>query len=285
MGNDYRNPDTHDAARKGDVETALAAGAAIGKPQSPFAERAAEGTTAYAVLPKGYELASLEAFLPRPLRIREEVSLQDTDSFNAYVNDFRVPDASRIFFNGDEEQFVAVLDYHDAEDPSWCGHQANFKPRRSEEFKTWMASNRKQMTQVDFARFLEENMPDVVEPDSAELLQVALTFEAKRSVEFSSGVRLANGQIQFQFDETIRGTAQKGTIEIPEQFVLGISIHVNGPAYRIPVRLRWRLQESKLAFWYEIVRPHRFIEDALREIVQRVTVDTGISVLAGSRAK
>ena len=66
------------------------------------------------------------------------------------------------------------------------------------------------MTQVDFARFLEENMPDVVEPDSAELLEVALTFEAKKSVEFSSGVRLANGQIQFQYDEVSPGHGEEG---------------------------------------------------------------------------
>ena len=29
--------------------------------------------------------------------------------------------------------------------------------------------------------------------------------------------------------------------------MLGIAIHVNGPAYRIPVRLRWRLQEGKVS--------------------------------------
>jgi uncharacterized protein YfdQ (DUF2303 family) len=144
-----------------------------------------------------------------------------------------------------------------------------------------MNQNRKQMTQVDFARFLEENLPDIVEPASADLLEVALTFEAKKSVEFSSGVRLANGQIQFQYDEVVRGTAQKGSIEIPEQFVLGVAIHVGGPAYRIPVRLRWRLQEGKVVFWYEVVRPHRFIEDALKEIRERVAKETAIPILAG----
>jgi uncharacterized protein YfdQ (DUF2303 family) len=283
MGNDYRN-ETHDPAlRKGDVESALAAGTAIAGPQSPFADRAAEGTASYAVVPKGYELKSLEEFLPRPLRVRQDIALQDTDSFIAYVNDFKTADVTRIFFNSEAEEFTAVLDYHDnSDEASWCGHKADYKPRRSVEFTTWMGMNRKAMPQVDFARFLEENMPDIKEPPSADLLQVALTFEAKRSVDFSSGLRLASGQIQFQYDETIRGTAQKGTIEVPEQFVLGVAIHVNGPAYRIPVRLRWRLQEAKLQFWYEIVRPHKFIEDALREILLRVATDTGIVVLAGT---
>jgi hypothetical protein len=48
------------------------------------------------------------------------------------------------------------------------------------------------------------------------------------------------------------------------------------------VRLRWRLQEGKVSFWYEIVRPTRYIDDALREILLRVASDTGIVVLAGA---
>ena len=63
--------------------------------------------------------------------------------------------------------------------------------------------------------------------------------------------------------------------------MLGIAIHENGPAYRIPVRLRWRLHEGKAIFWYEIVRPHRFVQDAIKEIRAKVTTDTGYPVLTG----
>lgn len=281
MARDYYGNTNTDPSQIGDTQAAIAAGAALGDPRSPCVD---EKAGVFTVVPKDYKVEDLGQFLPRPLRIEESVNLHDTDSFIAYVNNFKLP-VSRIFFDSIEEEFVAVFDYHEVEMAGWCGHTATFKPRRSVEFETWMASNRKQMTQVDFARFLEENMPDVVEPNSAELLQVALTFEAKKSVEFSSGVRLNNGQIQFQYDEVVRGTAQKGTIEIPESFVLGIPIHVNGPAYRIPVRLRWRLQEGKVVFWYEIVRPHRFIEDALKEIRERVGVETTMGILAGRIAE
>ncbi len=268
-----------DPKQIGDAQAAIAAGAALGDPRSPCVD---EKAGVFTVVPRDYHLINLEKFLPRPLRIKENVHLDDTDSFIAYVNDFKRSGVSRIFFNGAAEEFVAVLDYHEVDTPAWGDHTASFKPSRSVEFETWMAGNHKQMTQVDFARFLEENMPDVVEPNSAELLQVALTFEAKKSVEFSSGVRLNNGQIQFAYDEIVRGAAQKGTIDVPEQFVLGIAIHVNGPAYRIPVRLRWRLQEGKVVFWYELVRPHRYVEDALKEIRERVAAETATALLAGS---
>lgn len=279
--NDYRNTDSPSSI--GDTQAAIAAGAALGDPRSPVNNPEPDGLPAgvFTVVPKDYRVEDLERFLARPLRIKESVHLDDTDSFIAYVNAFN-SGTSRIFFNTTQEEFVAILDYHEATVPAWTQHTAEYKPRRSVEFTTWMESNRKHMTQVDFARFLEENMPDVVEPNSAELLQVALTFEAKKSVEFSSGVRLNNGQIQFQYDEVVRGTAQKGTIEIPEKFVLGIPIHVNGPAYRIDVRLRWRLQEGKVVFWYEVIRPHRYVEDALKEIRTRVASETTVPLLAGS---
>ena len=279
MARDYEHTEKHETGAGSDILAALAAGSSLGGPQSPVQE---PGAGIYAVVPKGYTLESLAEYLPRPLRIEQNLHLHDTDSFIGYLNEYAKEGISLIFFNGEAEEFVAILDYHEKpESPNWCDHVATFKVRRSVEFETWMNANRKQMAQVDFARFLEENLPDIAEPNSAELLQVALTFEAKKSVEFSSGVRLANGQIQFQYDEVVRGTAQKGTIEVPEKFVLGIPIHVNGPAYRIEVRLRWRLQEGKVAFWYEIVRPHRYIEDALREIRQRIEQETSIGVFAG----
>ena len=274
-------PYNEENSKIGDVQSAIAAGAALGDPRT--IPESAVPVGFYTVVPENYKVESLEDFMPRPLRIQQKVELHDAASFIAYVGEFGDREVSRIFFDQEHEQFQVVIDYHAGNGvPGWCEHVAGFAARRSVEFTTWMNQNRKQMTQVDFARFLEDNMPDVVEPNSAELLQVALTFEAKKSVEFSSGVRLNNGQIQFAYDEVVRGAAQKGTLEVPEQFILGIPIHVGGPAYRIPVRFRWRLQEGKAVFWYEVVRPHRFIEDALREIRERIGQETGLDVLAGA---
>jgi len=271
-------PQFNDSDHMGDMQTALAAGAAIGDPRIVVPTN--EGV--YTVVPKDYQIQDLEKYLPTPLRVRQHVTLNDTDSFIEYVKAYAKQHSTRLFFANEGEAFDAVIDYHESADaPAWCEHKATFKPVRSVEFTTWMDRNKKQFTQVDFARFLEENLPDVVEPEGAVLLEVALTMEAKKEVTFSSGVRLATGQIQFQYDEEVRGTAKKGTLEIPEQFVLGISIHENGPAYRIPVRLRWRLHEGKAIFWYEIVRPHRFVQDAIKEIRAKVTTDTGYPVLTG----
>ena len=281
--NQYPYNDDNGPTVIGDVAAALAAGGALGEPRVALdaPDPAGGQPGVYTVVPKDYKVEDLESFLPRPLRIKQGVTIQDADSFINYAKEF-MTGATLIFFDVTNEAFVAAFEYHEISKPSWNEHTASFKPRRSVEFETWMGSNRKQMTQVEFARFLEDTQPDIVEPPAAELLQVALTFEATTKAEFSSGVRLNNGQIQFTFNQEVRGTAQKGTIEVPSEFVLGIPIHVNGPAYRMAVRLRWRLNEGKVVFWYEIVRPHRLIEHALKEISQKIATDTGMPILAGS---
>lgn len=265
-----------------DVQAAISAGAAIAEP------RTIESKGMYAVVPEGWNLESLEEFQDTPARVREKLQVHDAQSFIDYINAFDVGATTVVFFDQEKERFAAVLDYHKPSNdpvappaPAWCDHVVSFTCRRTVEFQTWMSANRKQMSQVEFARFLEENLPDVVEPEGARLLEIALTLEAKQDASYSSGVRLQSGAIQFTYDEEVRATSQKGSVEIPEQFVLGIAIHENGPAYRIPVRLRYRLHDGKLVLWYEIVRPHRFLRDALNAIRDEITAKTPAQVYAG----
>ena len=108
-------------------------------------------------------------------------------------------------FNTVEEEFVGVLDYHEVETPGWCDHTATFKPRRSVEFETWMGQNRKQMTQVDFARFLEENMPDIVHFEGGDSLAVSVRVHNAGERHFyisgdvavtdSTGARMTSGPL------------------------------------------------------------------------------------------
>jgi uncharacterized protein YfdQ (DUF2303 family) len=276
-----------DIPKRNEIQAAIAAGAAIGQARMCSMPDPLQSAP-YAVVPSDYDIESLERYLPQPLRVIQNVQLDDAESFIHYLKEFGALE-TRCFFNAERETFVAIIDYH-ADAPGWCDHVVSFTAKRSEEFKTWMGANRREMSQVDFVRFLEDNMPDVagivrngeIVKGSAQLLDIALRFETKKSVEYSSGVRLANGDIQFAYSEVVRtGNVENGTIEIPEQFALGISIHVNGTAYSIPVRLRWRLKEGRLSMWYEIVRPHKFIEDALRDVRAQIAEAVNIPILAG----
>jgi len=240
-------------------------------------------TVPFAILPDAYAPKSLEDLLLTPTRIRAKVALTDEASFQTYVDQFKTEN-TRIFAKRTENSFTAVIDYHGGEDePSWCTHTAKLTLELSIEWRTWMSKNNQPMKQVDFAEFLEDNLADIAEPESATIMESATKLEAKKSVAFKSGINLDNGAVQFEFAEEINGTATKGHLKVPTKFTLGLSPFVGGPLIKVPARLRYRISgEGLLTFTYIIERPHKVIEFAFDNVLDSVATGTQIRPLLGS---
>lgn len=94
------------------------------------------------------------------------------------------------------------------------------------------------MQQAEFAEFIERNLPDIVEPVGADMLEISRSLQAKKKVSFASGIRLANGQTELTYEEDIQGTAAKGKLQIPEIFKIGIKVIEGGSVRsRVPPAL------------------------------------------------
>lgn len=232
----------------------------------------------YIVVPGDSKIQEIPDYsLAEPWRLRQDVSVFDPKSFSDYFTDYCNHD-SRIFVDLQKPAILGVIDYHGAgTEPTanWTQHRLNYVFRHTAEWKTWTAADRKTMKQVEFARFIEDNLPDIVHPAHADMLQISRTMEAKKNVNFSSGVRLSNGEIQLIYQEEIRGTAAQGTLEIPEIFKIRIAPYEGSDLYTIDCRLRYSIQENSLGIRYEMVRPHKVLDDAVVRVVdairQRVT--------------
>jgi uncharacterized protein YfdQ (DUF2303 family) len=128
----------------------------------------------------------------------------------------------------------------------------------------------KQMNQIQFAEFIEANVPDITsttasEPSGAEMLEVAINFKAQKKVNFASGQVLANGQVDFKYQEEIQGSAgANGNIKVPERFFIGIPVFEGGDPYKLEAKLRWALNDGKLTMWFELVRDQRFLKRPFR---------------------
>jgi uncharacterized protein YfdQ (DUF2303 family) len=242
----------------------------------------------FVITPEGWKLQypEIPAF---PSRIAQQVTMHNAGSFSAYVKEF-AEESTAIFFDEDKRTFTAILDYHlggngheDAEAPRWCDHVATFVARTSPEWDAWIGRNMKAFGQVEFAEFLEDNLIDVIEPAGADLLEITRTLEAKKDVAYSSAIRLQNGSVRINYDEVIKGTAntQAGVIEIPEQFTLQMEVIRGGSQYRFPARFKYRLKERALILWYEIVRPHKILEQALNETLAAIQDGTGLTIRKG----
>lgn len=249
-------------------ETAIDAGRQIAT-LSQDARREGQGVP-YLLLADGLKASSVEAFLQNPVRARTTVELRDAVSFVDYVKTYADAN-SLVFANIANRTITAVLDYHKPTEARWGSHRAQLTCLLTEDWKRWMAANKKAMGQVEFAQFLEDNLPNIAEPAGAEILEIAKTLEAKKSVNFGSSVRLDNGQHQLTYEETITGSASKGSLQIPDKFVIGVEPFEGAGLYRVDARLRYRVADrGQLAMWFDLVRPEAVVEDAFKRARQAI---------------
>lgn len=251
------------------------------------------GDTPVVLLPEGFSVNGLESLLPAPTRKRGTTVLNDADSFIAVVLDQK-GDNTRLYSTISPPTFTAVFNHH-AEDAGWGDHKAKYNAPISPEWGTWGKADGLKMNQVEMAHFIESNMIDIVflapnpatkhpgSPDGATFLEICHTLEAKKKVNFKSSVRLPDGSTQFTYDEDVAGSAVNGTMSIPEQFTIGVPVFENGEKWMVDVRFRYRIQEGgHLVMWLELVRPHKTIETAVKELREKIAQETDLQVLNGS---
>lgn len=256
------------------LSAAIEIGAAIGAPKD-------SGIGIYTLVPEGYNLHDLEEFQGAPYRKKGQVKLDDADSFIRYFNAHAAP-SSQIYAKLNPPVFVGVLNDHTADGAGWGDHRVTYACPFSPEWKEWTGNDKKAMKQAEFAEFIERNLPDIVEPIGAEMLEISRSLQAKKKVNFSSGIRLSNGEQELTYEEEIQGTTAKGKLHIPEVFKIGVQVLEGGAPYAVECRLRYRITEASLVMWYEIVRPHKIIEDAVTAVWDSISNQTSRSILKGS---
>jgi uncharacterized protein YfdQ (DUF2303 family) len=225
-------------------------------------------------------LAELDEYRETPRQISAAVELHTAQAFIDYVNDFCDAD-SAIFVDEAEATFVAILDYHRATDkPRHGNHTATFRCKKTDEWSVWMKNDGQKMNQEEFALFLEDNADEIVTPSAAEMLEIALTIKASVNCEFRQSQRLDNGQIQLTYNEIIDGRAgASGQLDIPQEIAIAMQPFQGSPSYTRKARFRWRQQSGKLTLWYDLLRPQKCIEEAVKDTLTQIRKpDTGVKV-------
>lgn len=249
---------------------------------------------AHIAVPPGWTVKDVdqEKLLRVPRRKVARVSCADTDSFIGYVQRHgQNMDIGSIWCDADyvagRVSFMAILNDHGAGNfhPNWRDHTARYAPEFSVEWSRWTNKNKVQFSQSDFAALLEENGKDIAGvdgmPSGALMLEMALNMEANQDVRFKSAIRLQNGGVQLSFvqDDDAQTLAR---MQLFEKFAIGIPVFRNGPAYQISARLRYRVRDGKLTFWYELIRVDAILEAAATELIATVREKTGLQFYFGT---
>lgn len=215
------------------------------------------------------------ADVPRHTKANRTVT--DAASFVAYVNRHGLA-GTEVYADTPNSSVVAVIDSHEGSDGTagWQKHRLTLSLEHTKAWKAWAAHDLGQdprgwFGQQEFAEFIEDRALDVQDPDHARLIELATKFEATKKVEFGQATRLDNGEVQFQYTETVG--AKKGTkdqIEFPKELKLALRPYIGGPIYFLFASLRYRIGENGLRLGYALQRPETILEAAFADIVTEI---------------
>lgn len=242
----------------------------------------------HVVLPNECKVHDLSAAIEKtqlsPNRKTGTVKLKDLDSLIAHCILQDRSGNGYLYADPDARKITAVFnDNRDALFAGWRDHRAQFQAEYTVEFDIWLRNNKQPKEQTAFAEFIEDNFADIAGPDATRLLDIASTMQAKTSIDFKSSKRLADGQAQLSYVETIDAKAgAAGELTIPKEFNLALRIFKNGGGYKLKARLKYRLGGGAVKFWYELDRPERSVEDAFAGYVAEVREKSGYTVLIGA---
>lgn len=235
-----------------------------------------------AVLPEGggrwsWTTVDVEDSLPRPRYKRAEPVVRDLGSFIEYLK--RHKNDGTVVFADEDGNLVGILNHHDAgEDQEygagWQNHRVTLRRPYTKPWVAWTKANGVAMPQVTFAEFLEDRLTEIAEPAGALLMQIATEFEAGRSLQFKSSKRLADGQVQLQYDEQLSGSTSSGAISVPTSFVLSLQPYRDVEPFAVSARLRWRLSGPSVTFAFLLD------ENALEEELERIREEAAEQVIA-----
>ena len=236
--------------------------------------------------PTGIERVDLtgDEYKDQPTRKTGTTTVRDATSFLAYYGKHADGD-SEVYADAERLTVTAVLDANTATDARWEGHRLSLQLRTTEAWKQWMQNDGKLMAQEQFAEFLEDHLPELLEPAAAEMLEIAQSIQGVAKAEFQSGTRLASGERKLAYVETVNAKAgQRGELVIPETFTIGLIPFEGSQGYKLTARLRYRINGGPLQLGYKLERPTDTLRTAYGDVVNTIDGDIEAPILNGTPA-
>lgn len=232
--------------------------------------------------PLDSSMHDMEKFLPKPLRQKEARSVATLEAFNEYVKRFKGAESS-IYVSGSAGRYVitAELDHPGvATGPVWKDHTVSFTLEPSEDLKRWLESNKKGLTQEQFADLLEERARNIIAPPAADILEMANTLHVTRNLSVKSLRRgsSAKNSISFNQEQSLKA-GQDGELELPTSFDIGVEPFARyREATKIKALLRPRIVDDHPRFTYELQLVEEAIELILDGILSAIRTQTALPV-------
>lgn len=221
---------------------------------------------------------------------REGVTIvDDVDSFVWLYKRYARAETTEVYAHR-SGSVTAVFNAHDTTDgvtAGWGDHGVQLGLRHTDSWQDWTRVSGQPMAQLAFAEFLEDHLPDVMEPAAARLLEVAQTLQGQQRVEWKSSNILKDGTRTLSYAESTDAVSAGagGQMQVPHEIKLGLRVFEGSPdRYEIPGRFRYQVQSGRLLLTVKLLGMAETKDAAVAATAAKVAEATGATVLWGSRS-
>ncbi len=196
-------------------------------------------------------------------------------------------------------KLTAVIDYHGRDGEARFGrHRVVYGFPVSDELKAWVELNGKSMSQGDFAAFIENRIADLGEPMPEEIelyerlfktafampnqmVDLSRGLAVRVAAEVKNAVTLQSGEMEVVFREEHRNDVGE-KITVPGLFMLSVPAFRDGDPVRIVARLRYRMREQKLTWFYQLYQWELEVRNRVSEDLARAAEETELPAYEGA---
>lgn len=261
----------------------------------------------------------IDEYRNTPLRRRGTASVQTVGCLVQLTNRFK--DAHSCLFakrSAEKPALTAVINYNrpgeeilpdiggDSDVARHGDHRIVYAFPVSEEWKAWTELAGVKMSQADFAEFLEDRIRDVMPPPGsadltdgrfpgvyafadlvggtwagpAQLIDLSRGLAVRVNSKIKDARNLSTGETQIQY-ETEHADASGAPLKVPSMFMVGIPVFEDGMGYRVVVRLRYRVSNGTITWFYEPWRLDLAFKHAFDEACRTAADETGLPLVYG----
>ncbi len=220
---------------------------------------------------------------PHPHRVKGSTNVDSIDAMISLAEHQGANSATTVTYADlDALSFTTVINDHGPDAAGWRDHRVTHRLTHSTAMLAWTNYDRSMVPQVEFAEHIEDRLRDIIEPSSADMLEIAQTFHATTSTDFRSGHRLKSGVTRLQYLEEQEAKAgQARDLDIPDRFRISVEPFVGSSAREIEARFRFRLQGGLLTLGYILDNLDEMARLEFRDLLERVADEANWLVVEG----
>lgn len=233
---------------------------------------------------------AIESRLPAPRRRAGASAFYDVESFISAVNRWKVPNRTTLWVDTGSCRVRAIMNDNPAgvEGADWRDYLLSYNAPHSPEWFKWTGAAEKEMSQDEFANFIDANLEDVTTvasaekgkyPSPIELLEMARNLQIYTRGQFERKIDPASGTGTL----VVKDEHETYSSKIWRAFPVALRVFEGGMTYVVEARIRFRVSNGKAYFAFTLYRADEIKRDAFKAIRERVAKECeGCPVFAGS---